>query len=159
MPILPKEKHEAFAQAVALGLTAAEAARKVGYSVRSSASTGWHLNQNDRIIARIAELKGENRKLSAPLIDRESVIEFLVKFVRLPIRKIDVKPTDQLKAAELLSRMNGWNEPEKHDLIIGLQAELISVIAKMRGKKSVQTLELEASHDPKAFEAETPCDG
>ena len=147
MPRLRKERHEQFAQAIALGLHHIDAAKKCGYSVKSAGSSGYHLMRSPLVAQRIAELKNENRASAAPLIAREDLIEFLVKFVHLPVRKIDVKASDQLKAAEMLARMCGWNEPEQHDVNIGLQAELVSVIAKLRGRKSVQTLELEAESE------------
>ena len=144
MPRLQKDRHESFAQAIALGLSAAEAARKCGYSVRAAASTGWHLSRSPLVAQRIAELKSENRQSAAPLIHRDDLIEFLVNVVRMPVKKRDLKASDQLKAAELLSRMMGWNEPEKHDVNIGLQSELVAVIAKLRGRKSVHALAIES---------------
>jgi hypothetical protein len=38
----------------------------------------------------------------------------------------------KLGASVQLSKMLGWNEPEKHDVNICSQAELVNVIAKLR---------------------------
>lgn len=55
MPFLINPRHEHFAQLVANGKTATEAARIVGYSKKRAAVTGSELVKNRNVCARITE--------------------------------------------------------------------------------------------------------
>ena len=56
-PVLPKAKHEHFAQSVAKGLSAAEAYISAGYSKAGAAQNASRLITKDQVSARIEELR------------------------------------------------------------------------------------------------------
>jgi Terminase small subunit len=132
MPALRSARHEKFAQAVASGTcSGAEAYRQASGGRPKNAdvmASRWLTNAS--IKQRVAELR--ESAAAASDITRQEVVRVLSDIVRLkPNEPItyDVK----LRASAQLSKMLGWNEPEKHDVNIGSQAELQAVIAKMRG--------------------------
>lgn len=82
MPVLPNAKHEAFAQAIARGLSASEAYVAAGY--KESRSAASRLSTNVNIEARVAELltKGAQRAE----IDVARVLKELVRLGTSDIR-------------------------------------------------------------------------
>jgi hypothetical protein len=56
--VLSNPKHEQFAQLVAKGISKAEAAKMVGYSVTRASAQGCTLAKHPKVFARIAELTG-----------------------------------------------------------------------------------------------------
>lgn len=67
MPVLPNPRHEAFAQALAQGKTAADAYQQAGY--RQSRSAASRLSTNVNIERRVAELQGRAAKKAEVTIE------------------------------------------------------------------------------------------
>jgi hypothetical protein len=130
MPVLKNQKHEKFAQRIALGEAAGAAYRKV-YQAKAVAAeaAGSRLLRNVKVSARVAEIQGKAADETVlSLIERR---RFLADVVRTPIEKIDessplaqsyefttipgdeartlhkIKVPDKLKAIELDSRLAG----------------------------------------------------
>jgi phage terminase small subunit len=92
MPILTNSRHEAFAHGLAAGKSIEAAFREAGYSPNSGNAS--RLNGNERVIARVAELKAliqNMRKLSThrAVLTTEWVTEQLIGVV------IDAKARDK----------------------------------------------------------------
>jgi hypothetical protein len=104
---LANQRHEAFAQAYAVTNNGAEAYRRA-----TGKSNNAHVNcqaflANPSIQERITEIRGENAKQVRK--SRENVVEWLADV----IDEKRVVTKEQLKAAEILNKMCGWNEPDK----------------------------------------------
>jgi hypothetical protein len=59
-----------------------------------------------------------NARLNWLALSRDELIAILTEIVQATrTRLLEARPTDGLKAAEMLAKMCGWNEPEqvKHD--------------------------------------------
>lgn len=88
MPVLKNPKHEAFAQAVAGGMEAGKAYRKVYKSKAKTAETsGPRLFRNVAVKARVRELQEETSKTIA--FTKQEALEFLADVIRTPIGDID----------------------------------------------------------------------
>ena len=81
------------------------------------------------IAERIAELKAEADAKAE--FTRANMLAFLAKVIRTESGQM----RDRLRAVELLAKMCGWNEPERHEIEHGFreQQELIDVLARLRG--------------------------
>ncbi|HEY5742319.1 MAG TPA: terminase small subunit [Terrimicrobiaceae bacterium] len=146
MPILANAKHELFSQLVASGKSEMSAFAEAGYSARSAKQNAHRLSENEGIKARIAELKGRTAEKCEAT--RAEVLKFLVGVVRAKPSEAGFEnplcesvitkagPTaafpSKLGALAQLAKMCGWNEPEK--VQVGMEAELVAVIAKIRGQ-------------------------
>ena len=120
-PLTPKQ--EAFAQAVASGLTQSDAYRKaytVGVntkpeSVNQLAST---LMGNAHISSRVEMLKGELSKKG--LWSREDSVRALLSVLDDPDKKTDI-----IAAVKELNSMHGFNEPVKMEVTGANGSDLI----------------------------------
>lgn len=74
MPVLDNQRHEAFAHALARGLSATDAMKEAGYSDPRNST---RLTKNDEIAARVAELKA--MAAERVVVDREWVLAKLVE--------------------------------------------------------------------------------
>ena len=145
MSALRNSRHEAFAQAVAGGTcSAAEAYRRAGGRTKNADVIASRWLRKVSIRERIAELKGRTAEKCE--VTRAEV--FLVGVVRAkpseagfenPLCETVITkagPTaafpSKLGALAQLAKMCGWNEPEK--VQVGMEAELVAVIAKIRGQ-------------------------
>ncbi len=104
---LANQRHEAFAQAYAVTNNGAESYRRASGKENNADVNCHSLLGNPRIQERIAEIRGENAKQVRK--SRENVVEWLADV----IDEKRVVTKEQLKAAEILNKMCGWNEPDK----------------------------------------------
>jgi phage terminase small subunit len=111
MPTLRNPKHEKFAQLVASGMTAQAAFTQAGYPSPQNAP---RLRNNELVDKRIEELQARNeRKAEMAALSRDELIEILTEIVHATRARLsEARPGDGLKAAEMLAKMCGWNEPE-----------------------------------------------
>jgi hypothetical protein len=140
MPTLRNPKHEKFAQLVATGMTAQAAFTQAGYQSPQNAP---RLRNNELVAKRIEELQARNeRKAEKVAMTRDELISFLVETIHAARERLsETRQGDGLKAAEMLSKMCGWNEPDqvKHDHI-HLQVDA-ALLAELRaGYASLQAL-------------------
>jgi len=110
-PLTPKQ--EAFAQAVASGLTQSDAYRKaytVGVNTKPETinQTSCRLMADPNICARVDILKGELSKKG--LWSREDSVRALLSVLDDPDKKTDI-----IAAVKELNSMHGFNEPQKVD--------------------------------------------
>jgi hypothetical protein len=112
MPTLRNPKHEKFAQLVASGMTAQAAFTQSGYPSPQNAP---RLRNNARVAARIEELQARNeRKAEMAALSRDELVGILAEIVHATRARLsEARPADGLKAAEMLVKMCGWNEPER----------------------------------------------
>jgi hypothetical protein len=128
--VLRNARHEKFAQGVAGGKKPSQAyetagfARKPGFGFAGS----WKLMRKPEVLARIAELQ---RQAEAECrISRKQLLDFLVEVMLTPAGEVHVdhrlcqafhhtkrmqwlRMPDKLKAAELVIKIHGWDEPER----------------------------------------------
>ena len=71
--------------------------------------------QRHKQVQRIKELQARNeRKAEMAALTRDELIAILTEIVQATRTRLsEARPTDGLKAAEMLARMCGWNEPER----------------------------------------------
>ena len=116
MPTLRNPRHEKFAQLVASGMTAQAAFTQAGYPSPQNAP---RLRNNELVARRIEELQTRNeRKAEKAALTRDELVGILTEIVHAARNRVlETRTADGLKAAEMLAKMCGWNEPEqvKHD--------------------------------------------
>jgi hypothetical protein len=116
MPTLRRPKWEKFSQLVATGMTAQEAFLQAGFTGKQNAP---RLRSNPLVAARIEELQARNeKKAEMAALSRDELVEILAEVVHAARERLrEARPSDGLKAAEMLAKICGWNEPEqvKHD--------------------------------------------
>jgi hypothetical protein len=112
MPVLKNPRHERFAQLVASGISANAAFTQVGYKGPQNSS---RLSRNELVARRIEELQARNeKKAEMAAMTRDELVQILTEIVQaIRSRLAEARPADGLKAAEMLTKMCGWNEPEK----------------------------------------------
>jgi hypothetical protein len=112
MPILRNPKHEKFAQLLASGMMASAAYTEVGLK---GAQNAPRLRNNELVAKRIEELQARNeRKAEMAAPTRDELIAILTEIVQAARTRLsEARPSDGLKAAEMLAKMCGWNEPER----------------------------------------------
>lgn len=128
MPTLKNPKHEKFAQLVASGITANAAFAQVGYKAPQNSP---RLRNNELVPKRIAELQVRNeRKAEMAALTRDELVGILTDIVKATRNRLpEARTADGLKAAEMLARMCGCNEPEKvsvHSVEVKVDAALIA---------------------------------
>jgi hypothetical protein len=113
MPVLRNPKHEKFAQLVASGMTAQAAFTHAGYPSPQNAP---RLRSNELVAKRIEELQVRNeRKAEMAALSRDELVEILAEIVHAARARLsEARLADGLKAAEMLAKLAGYNEPEKH---------------------------------------------
>jgi hypothetical protein len=114
MPVLKNPRHERFAQLVASGISANAAFTQVGYK---SPQNSPRLRNDELVAKRIEELQARNeRKAEAAALSRDELIKILSLVVHAARNRLsETRTADGLKAAELLTKICGYNEPEKVD--------------------------------------------
>ena len=72
------------------------------------------LRNNELVDKRIEELQARNeRKAEMAALTRDELVKILTEIVHATRnRLLETRTADGLKAAEMLARMCGWNEPE-----------------------------------------------
>lgn len=111
MPFLVNPKHEHFAQLVANGVTATEAAKIVGYSEKRAAVTGSELVKNRNVCARITEFATAimERAVEKLGIDKAWVIAELVDNVKTAKQAVPVLDNAGKPTAEYRQQLNAAN--------------------------------------------------
>jgi hypothetical protein len=112
MSTLRNPKHEKFAQLVASGMTAQAAFTEAGYPSPQNAP---RLRSNALVAKRIEELQARNeRKAEIAALSRDELVGILAEIVHAARARLsEARLGDGLKAAELLAKLAGWNEPER----------------------------------------------
>lgn len=148
MPLLKNAKHEAFAQLVARGSEKTKA-----YATVFPGSAKWKPNNlrvrahrlSSEVSSRIAELQEIGER--ATIAGRVELAEFLTSIIRTPIGEVNeksplaqelttrrsgkdetvetVKLPDKLAAVAQLSKMMGYNEPEKQEQTHRFEVDLL----------------------------------
>jgi phage terminase small subunit len=130
MPTLRNPKHERFAQLVASGMTAQAAFTQAGYPSPQNAP---RLRNNALVAKRIEELQARNeRKAEMEALSRDELIGILTEIVHATRARLsEARLGDGLKAAEMLAKMSGWNEPEKVN-VQGVEVKDAALIEQLR---------------------------
>ena len=127
MPLLSNSRHEKFAQHVANGKSAAIAYVCAGYENIGAGQNGHRLMKKDDVKARIAELMG--RAEDKADITRGEIIKILANYAR---SHPDDYPHDtRLRAIQQLTKMTGWDAPDKVEL--SADNELTELLKRLRG--------------------------
>ena len=129
MPILKNARHEKFAQLVTSGdLSATRAYINAGYSKNGADGAAVKLQGIARVKARIKELKEEAAQDCK--LTKKNILDFLADVMLTPAGSVhkahhlcqsfkdtsdinEVRMPDKLSAAVQISKMCGWNEPDK----------------------------------------------
>lgn len=130
MIALDNPRHERFAQFVAKGMEQAQAYREAGFSSVGEAAkaNASRLMKDEGVAARVAELKAETERECR--ISKRKLMDYLCDVLEVPAGEVQedhklcqaykhtesersIKMPDKLRAAELLAKLCGWNEPEK----------------------------------------------
>ena len=146
MPIVRNPRHELFAQQIASGTcSAAEAYRRAGGRTKNADVIASRWLRKVSIKERIAELKGRTaekcemtreqtvRALSGIIQARPSEASLensLCETVMTKVGPAAVFPS-KLGAIAQITKMCGWNEPERHEH--GASNELTEILRRMRG--------------------------
>ena len=149
-------RHEAFAQQVASGESAAAAYRAVytKASVSSAQTLGPEMLRNPQISLRVHELRREVRALAAKnfAMTKVTMLNWLKSIIDTPVGEVTVghalaqeystndtgtrvKMPGKLEAAEKIIRMMGWNEPDQLAVDYGLSPEAQQQLDSIFGKK------------------------
>jgi hypothetical protein len=111
------------------------------------------VRDNESVAARIEELRARNAEKCQ--LSRDEAVQYLVEILKTPIGEVTadhrlaqsydaksgkIELPNKLGAMQLLAKLCGWNEPEKHEIEHGYKAqqELIEVIARLRGRRAVR---------------------
>jgi hypothetical protein len=145
MPILANPRHDRFAQLVASGkFSHSEAFRQAGYAENGAKENASRLMTNDNVSARIEELRARNAEKCQ--LSRDQAVQYLVEILKTPIGEVNVdhrlcqsydaksgkvELPSKLGAMQLLAKMCGWLEPEKHE--VGANSELTELLKRLRG--------------------------
>ena len=125
-----------------------EAFKQAGYADESAHQNACRLRANESVAARIEELRARNAEKCQ--LSWDEAVQYLVEILKTPIGEVTVdhrlaqsrdakngkiELPNKLGAMQLLAKMCGWNEPEKHEFEHGFKAqqELVEVIARLRG--------------------------
>ena len=125
MPALKNPKHEAFAQAVAMGMPASQAyvehvSRDGKCSDATACVEGSKLNNSPNVSLRVAEL----RKLAGEVVDKKWKLNRQAWLERLETIASKAENAEDFsastKALSEVGKASGWYEPEKHELTINV---------------------------------------
>jgi hypothetical protein len=110
-------------------MTAQAAFTQAGYPSPQKAP---RLRSNELVAKRIEELQVRNeRRAEMAALSRDELVGILTEIVRATRARLsEARPTDGLKAAEMLAKMCGWNEPER----VNVQSVEIKVDAALIGQ-------------------------
>ena len=129
MPVLENSRHEKFAQAVANGANASEAYRQVSAkrAWKRADAHAYEWMRNSGISERIAELK--QRTEAKADITRAEIIKILAGYARS--HPGDYPHDTRLRAIQQLTKMTGWDAPDKVEL--SADNELTELLKRLRG--------------------------
>src|SRR5262249_243792 len=110
------QRLEAFAQALATGVTPVEAAKLAGYPQGSqfAASARKRARRKD-VKAMVAELQKPVKEKLAKTIEANFAwaTEKLYSIASTKLDLSNIKASDKIRAIEVLAKMHDWNAPEK----------------------------------------------
>ena len=110
------QRLEAFAQALAAGVTPVQAARLAGYPNGScfAPNARKRARRND-VKAMVAELQRPAKEKLAKTIEANFAwaTEKLMSIASAELDPLNIKASDQIRAIEVLAKMYGWNKPEQ----------------------------------------------
>ena len=142
------QRLEAFAQALATGVTPVQAARIAGYP------NGSCLAPNARKRARRNDVKAMIAELRKPAIEKlqkeivaniEFATETLMSIANAELDLSKTKASDKIRAIEVLAKLHGWNAPEKTN--VGEELKIERCTARFwRGRPGVKRTRLFAPH-------------
>jgi phage terminase small subunit len=122
-------KQEAFAQAIADGMTQADAYRAAFNAGKMKPETIYarasELMADSKVAGRVKELRAELSKKA--IWTREMSVKALVQAFK------EGKPSDKVSAVRELNAMHGYNAPERIDLMNSdgsLKPTLVKIVAK-----------------------------
>ena len=120
MAALRRPKRERFAQELALGKTAKEAAEKAEYtgSLKSFAKNASKRARCPDIKRRVAELRapGVQRAEHGVQVTREWMLEKLYRIANPDLPRSKIKVSDQIAAVRVTAQITGDLAPEKHEV-------------------------------------------
>jgi Terminase small subunit len=125
--VLDNARHERFAQLVSDGKSEMASFAEAGYSAKSAKQNAHRLSENEGVKARIAELQAR-AEANCDLTRAEVFASFALAQLD-PDEPISYDA--KLKAIALLSKMCGWDSPEKHE--VGPNNELTELLKRLRG--------------------------
>ncbi|MAN77792.1 MAG: hypothetical protein CML24_11515 [Rhizobiales bacterium] len=138
MPILPNQRHESFAQALAQGKTADEAYAQAGY--KPNRKNAWRLKTNEDVATRVAELSvkaAEKAEWSAA--DRLKSLKSIHDTV------LEKDPRVAISAIGEANKMQGSHAAAKHHLSGTVQ--VVTITAKhLDGLNDDELAALEAAY-------------
>ena len=109
-------KQEAFCQAIADGMTQADAYRTAYSAAKMTDKSVWerasHLMKNVKVTARVSELKSALE--AKQLWTREESVKTLAGIAK----DNDAKQADQINAVKALNTMHGFDAPKQFDMSI-----------------------------------------
>src|SRR5262245_5654721 len=111
-----------FAEALALGMSATDAAIAAGYprgkSAKTFAANARRRAGAKRVKAMVAELQKPVKEKIAKTIEAnfEWATKRLFEVGNLPIGMCNARASDKIRAIEVLAKMHGWNAPEKTNI-------------------------------------------
>ena len=109
-------------------MTARVAFTQAGYPSPQNAP---RLRNNELVAKTIEELQARNeRKAELAALSRDELVGILTEIVQATRNRLsEARPSDGLKAAEMLAKMCGWNEAEQvqHDHV---HLQLIALLSK-----------------------------
>lgn len=141
------------AQALARGMTHAEACRAAGYKMQTPQAAGTHVGRllkNAEFSAYLEQIREEAKKDT--VADLQELLEFHTGGIRTPLSQVTrdsvycaeesetnskdassykLKKTSAIDHAKELARLLGLYAPEKHDLTV---SDLRDIIARQRQK-------------------------
>jgi hypothetical protein len=110
------ERLEAFAQALATGVTPVQAARIAGYPIGSCfAHKARKRARRENVKEMVAELQKPVKEKLAKTIEAnfEWATKRLLEVGNLPIGMCNARASDKIRAIEVLAKMHGWNAQQK----------------------------------------------
>jgi hypothetical protein len=113
------ERLEAFAQALATGVTPIQAAKIAGYPIGSCfAHNACKRARRQDVKAIVAELQKPVKEKPAKTVETNFAwaTEKLLSIANAELDLSKIKASDKIRAIEVLAKMHGWNAPEKTNL-------------------------------------------
>ncbi len=148
MPKLENANQEKFCQNLARGMTCKDSYMNAyPESKPNSARTlAARLAKQDNVQKRLDELRSENAVMSGT--SRKDILDMYTAIMT----DKDESTINRIKAMELLTKMNGWNEPEEHNVNVtgGLDLLVNDISVKLSQYKADYKLKnpKETNEDP-----------
>jgi hypothetical protein len=125
------QRLEAFAQALATGVPPVEAAKLAGYPQGSQfAPSARKRARRKDVRAMVVELQKPVKEKLAKTIEANFAwaTEKLHSIADANLDLSNIKPSDKIRAIEVLAKMHGWNAPEKREVNAEAKVERIELV-------------------------------